>query len=49
MLEMYDTCNDLVAANTVMFYTGDLPKKIQDIYNNFDWNIRRSGASQGAA
>ena len=46
MLEMYDTCNDLVAANTVMFYTGDLPKKIQDIYNNFDWNIRRSGASQ---
>lgn len=45
MLEMYDTCKELVHANTVMFYTGDLPKNINDIYNDFDWNIRRSGAS----
>ncbi len=45
MLEMYDTCNELVLENTVMFYTGDLPDNLQDIYNTFDWNIRRSGAS----
>ena len=45
MLEMHDTCNRIVAENPRMFYTGDLPTGIQDIYNNFDWNIRRSGAS----
>lgn len=46
MLEMNRTCNAIVAAEPIMFYTGNLPQKMQDIYNTFDWNIRRSGASQ---
>ena len=45
MLEMHDTCNQIVADNPKMFYTGNLPQGLQDVYNNFDWNIRRSGAT----
>ena len=45
MIEMARTCNQIVADNPKMFYTGNLPQGLQDVYNTFDWNIRRSGAT----
>lgn len=45
MLEMNRTCNEIVANNPIMFYTGNLPEGLQRVYNTFDWNIRRSGGS----
>lgn len=45
MLDMYDTCEDIMNANVRMFYTGNLPENLQRVYNTFDWNIRRSGGS----
>lgn len=44
MLEMYDTCKQLVNEHTVMFYTGDLPQNLNDTYNRIDWGIHRGGA-----
>lgn len=43
MLEMNRTCNEIVANNPIMFYTGNLPEGLQRVYNTFDWNIRRTG------
>lgn len=43
MIEMNRTCNEIVANNPIMFYTGNLPEGLQGVYNTFDWNIRRSG------
>lgn len=44
MLEMHDTCNQLVQDNVVMFYTGDLTSNLNNVYNSIDWGINRGGA-----
>ena len=44
MLEMDEICKQLVQDNVVMFYTGDLPTNLNNIYNNIDWGINRGGA-----
>ena len=41
---MDEICKQLVQDNVVMFYTGDLPTNLNNIYNNIDWGINRGGA-----
>lgn len=45
MLEMHDTCKELVYDNVVMFYTGDLTDNLNNVYNSIDWGINRGGAN----
>lgn len=41
MLDMYDTCNEIAQANIRMFYTGNFPTNLQNVYNYIDWGIVR--------
>ena len=45
MLDMYNTCEEIAAANVRMFYTGNLPTNLQNAYNSLDWGINRTGAA----
>ena len=45
MLNMFDTCEELAAANVRMFYTGNLPQNLQDVYDHLDWGINRTGGA----
>ena len=49
MLEMYDTCYELVQQNTIMFYTGNLNDGLNNAYNSVSWGINRAGASSSWA
>ena len=46
MLDMYDHCVELVEANPRIFNTGAINDNLRTAYDQLDWNIRRSGASQ---
>lgn len=45
MLDMNKECRNVASANIRMYYTGNMPKNLQDAYNAIDWGIHRSGAS----
>ena len=42
MLDMYDHCQDLAAANFRAFYTGNLNQGAQDTYDKFEWGMCRT-------
>ena len=49
MLDMWDECREIAAANIRMYYTGNLPQTAQDAYNSIDWGIHRSGGANSWA
>lgn len=45
MLDMFKTCEELAQKNVRMFYTGNLPENLQDVYDHLDWGINRTGGA----
>ena len=45
MLRAWDECMDLVRANVRLYYTGNLTDRVEQLYNQFDWGVMRTGGS----
>ena len=45
MLTAWDECIDLVKANVRLYYTGNLTDRVEQIYNQFDWGVMRTGGA----
>ena len=45
MLEAWDECMKLVRENVRVYYTGNLTDNVEQLYNQFDWGVMRTGGA----
>ncbi len=49
MLQAWDECVNLVKENVRMYYTGNLTDHVEQLYNQFDWGVIRTGGANSFA